>query len=76
VKISTRTRASHSLVHRLFLATGVSSLTVAALAFMHREFPSDLWMYPIAAAVGGTLSALAVLTFMEHYRRLASSLRR
>lgn len=76
VKISTRTRASHYLVHRLFLATGVSSLTVAALAFMHREFPSDLWMYPIAAAVGGTLSALAVLTFMEHYRRLASSLRR
>jgi hypothetical protein len=73
---STRTRASHYLVHRLFLATGALSLTVAALAFMHREFPSDLWMYPIAAGIGGAVSALAVLTLMEHHRRLAPSARR
>jgi hypothetical protein len=73
---STRTRASHYLVHRLFVATGVLSLTVAALAFMHREFPSDLWMYPIAAGIGGAVSALAVLTLMEHHRRLAPSARR
>jgi hypothetical protein len=29
------------------------SLTVAALEFLHLEFPSDLWMYPIVAAIGG-----------------------
>jgi hypothetical protein len=76
VESSARARTSHYLVHRLFLATGVASLTVASLAFMHREFPSDLWMYPIAAAIGGAVSALAVLAFIEHHRRLATSGRR
>jgi hypothetical protein len=76
VENSTRARAAHYLVHRLFLATGVSSLTVAGLAFLHREFPSDLWMFPIAVAIGGAVTALGVLTLTEHHRRLGRSARR
>ena len=70
---STRSRASHYLVHRLFLATGVLSLVVAGLALADREFPSDLWKYPMAAAIGGAVAPLTVLVLTEHRRRLATS---
>jgi len=67
-EFSARGRGSHYRVHRLFLTVGVSSLGAMVLFFLEKEFPSPVWTYLIAVAIGGTVLALAILVFIEHRR--------
>jgi hypothetical protein len=71
-EISARARVSHYRIHRLFLAFGVSSLAAVGLIFLQKEFPTDVWAYPIAFVIGGAVFALTILVFIEHRRRLAT----
>jgi hypothetical protein len=75
-EISARARVSHYRIHRLFLIVGASSLATMGLLFLQKQFPSDVWAYPIAFAIGGAILALIVLVFIEHQRRLATRVSR